>query len=311
MPSERTATTFRFLAAPTDVGQSGVVSAGRVLEWIDKAGYAEAIRWCGGYAVTAYVGNVHFHRSVEVGHMVEVRARLIHTGRTSMHILVEAFSGGPRDNDLKPATRCLMIFVAMDGDKSTPVPALEPDDEASKLLQRWALRRAQVRAEIEEEMLGQVYSSEGTAPKQTLRFLAEPMDVNWGGKVHGGFVMHWIDQAAHVLATCWSGNPSNVAIFTGGVRFYRPMLIGDLVEVEARLLHTGSKSMHIGVHVRSGNPAEGRMETTTYCRTVFVALSEDGNEALPTPRWEPKTAEDHRLDEHAQKLVDIRAKFED
>ena len=29
----------------------------------------------------------------------------------------------------------------------------------------------------------------------TLRFLAEPTDVNFGGKVHGGMVMKWIDQA--------------------------------------------------------------------------------------------------------------------
>jgi hypothetical protein len=29
----------------------------------------------------------------------------------------------------------------------------------------------------------------------TLRFLAEPGDVNFGGKVHGGAVMKWIDQA--------------------------------------------------------------------------------------------------------------------
>ena len=34
--------TLRLLAAPTDAGQSGSVSAGRVLEWIDKAGYAAA-----------------------------------------------------------------------------------------------------------------------------------------------------------------------------------------------------------------------------------------------------------------------------
>ena len=33
----------------------------------------------------------------------------------------------------------------------------------------------------------------------TLRFLAEPMDVNFGGNVHGGTVMKWIDQAAYTL----------------------------------------------------------------------------------------------------------------
>ena len=45
-------------------------SAGRVLEWIDKAGYAAAAGWSGTYAVTAYVGNVRFTRPVEVGEWV-------------------------------------------------------------------------------------------------------------------------------------------------------------------------------------------------------------------------------------------------
>lgn len=34
----------------------------------------------------------------------------------------------------------------------------------------------------------------------TLRFLAEPADVNFGGKVHGGAVMKWIDLAAYACA---------------------------------------------------------------------------------------------------------------
>ena len=38
------------------------------------------------------------------------------------------------------------------------------------------------------------------AEQATLRFLAAPTDVNWGGKTHGGTVMRWIDEAAHVLA---------------------------------------------------------------------------------------------------------------
>ncbi len=28
-----------------------------------------------------------------------------------------------------------------------------------------------------------------------MRFLAQPTDINFGGKVHGGAVMKWIDQA--------------------------------------------------------------------------------------------------------------------
>ena len=34
----------------------------------------------------------------------------------------------------------------------------------------------------------------------TFQFLAEPTDINFGGNVHGGKVMKWIDQAAYACA---------------------------------------------------------------------------------------------------------------
>lgn len=40
----------------------------------------------------------------------------------------------------------------------------------------------------------------------TLRFLAEPSEVNFGCKVHGGTVMKWIDQAGYAGAVGWSGH---------------------------------------------------------------------------------------------------------
>jgi 4-hydroxybenzoyl-CoA thioesterase len=305
--------TLRFLAAPTDAGRSGSVSAGRVLEWIDKAGYAAAAGWSGTYAVTAYVGNVRFTRPVEVGELVEVTARVVHTGRTSMHITVDVASGQPRTRELVPATRCLIIFVAVDEQgRSTPVREFVPWTLGEELQQRWAVRRAELRAEVEAAMAGQSYTDAGTAPRVVMRFLAAPTDVNWGGKVHGGIVMRWIDEAAYVLATHWTGGVDNVAIFTGGVRFYRPLRIGHVVEVEARLLHTGRTSMHIGVHVRSGDPASGPdgMQLTTYCRTVFVGIDAD-RRAVPCPSWVPVNDEDRALDAHAVELVRIRERFGD
>ena len=99
--------------------------------------------------------------------------------------------------------------------------------------------RVDVRKRIVEAMGRVSYTDEGTAERVVLRFLAAPSDVNWGGKVHGGYVMNWIDQAAQVVAERWHAGPV-ASVFAGGVRFYRPMFIGDLVEVTARLLHTGT-----------------------------------------------------------------------
>jgi 4-hydroxybenzoyl-CoA thioesterase len=85
-------------------------------------------------------------------------------------------------------------------------------------------------------------------------------------------------------------------------------MIGDIVEVEARLLHTGRSSMHVSVHVRSGDPKNPQMQLTTHCLTIFVALDEGGRPS-PVPRWEPRTEEDRRLDTHAQHLMQLRSKL--
>jgi len=299
--------TLRFLAAPGDRGYSGSVDGGRVMEWIDKAGYALAAGWSGRYCVTAYVGNVQFRQPVVVGHLVEVTAQIIHTGRSSMHIEVSVTSVDPRGGEPVLTTRCLIIFVAVDEDgRTVEVPTWTPRDDAEVVMQEAAVRRIDLRARIEQAMAAQSYTDAGTAPRAVLRFLAAPSDVNWGGKVHGGIVMRWIDEAAHVVATRWTGSLHTVAVYSGGIRFYRPLFIGDLVEVEARLVHTSTSSMHISVHVRSGDPRRDEMATTTHSLTVFVSLDEDGR-TVGVPTWTPESDEDRALDAHAVELMELRA----
>lgn len=298
--------TLRFLAAPTDTGHDEGVGGGRVLEWIDKAAYACAANWSGTYCVTVYVGDVRFTRPMPVGDMVEARAQLVHTGRSSMHIVVTVSSGHPTQGVLTPSTRCLVVFVAVDSHgKTVAVPPWEPRTDEQRAQQEAATARVAVRAEIEKAMAEQHYTDAGAAPRPVLRFLAAPTDVNFGGKVHGGTVMRWIDDAAYVCAAGWARGPA-VVVYVGGFRFYRPLLVGHVVEVEARLLHTGRSSMHVSVHVRSGAPTEQERRVTTHSLLVYVALDADGR---PTPvlPWEPTTDEDTALDRHARHLIELRS----
>lgn len=142
----------------------------------------------------------------------------------------------------------------------------------------------------------------------TLRFLAEPGDVNFGGKVHGGAVMRWIDQAGYACAVSWSGHYC-VTVYVGGIRFLHPILIGHLVEVQAKLIHTGRTSMHIAVTVRAGDPREGGLNETTRCTMVFVAVSSTGGSAL-VHKWVPETAEDIALEQSALKQMELRQAME-
>ena len=301
--------TLRFLAAPTDVATlGGSIHGGRVLEWIDKSAYALAVGWSGGYCVTAYVGDIRFARPIESGQLVEVTSRLMRTGRSSMDVHVTVSSADPQDGVYTEATTCVVVFVAVDSDgRPTAVPPWTPVTDLDRQLLADAQARVTVRRNIEQAMAEQTYTDASTAPAMTLRFLAAPADVNWGGKAHGGTVMRWIDEAAYVCAAGWSGKTC-VAAYSGGIRFYRPIMIGHIVEVQARLLHTGRSSMHVSLHVRSGDPKAPDLQLTTHCLTIFVALDEHG-EPTPVRSWEPELEEDRRLDVHAQHLIQLRARL--
>ncbi len=75
-------------------------------------------------------------------------------------------------------------------------------------------------------------------------FLAEPGDVNFGGKVHGGAVMKWIDLAAYACSAAWSGKYC-ITAYAGGIRFVAPIHVGNLVEVSAKvILHRSKLNAH-------------------------------------------------------------------
>lgn len=141
----------------------------------------------------------------------------------------------------------------------------------------------------------------------TLRFLAQPTDVNYGGKVHGGAVMKWIDQAGYAAAVAWSGHYA-VTVAVGGIRFLSPIRISDLVTVYAKLVHTGTTSMNFAVEVRARDPKDGAGHgdrLCTHCVIVFVALDAPEGKPVPVPTWTPETDEDRQLGEYARQVMEL------
>ena len=304
--------TLRFMSTPADTAAGGrSVAAGSVMEWIDKAGYACAVGWAGAYCVTAYVGNVRHRRPIPPGSLIEVRARIVYTGRTSMHVVVTVSSSEVSDRVYTPATTCILIFVAKGADgRSAPVPEWHPVSRADRALAEAARLRMPSRTEIKRLMMAEDYTDASRAPRATLRFLVPPGAVNWGGKAHGGTVMRWIDEAAYACAASWTKDGDDashaVGVYSGGIHFFAPVTIGDLVEVEARLLYTSAHSMHLGIRVSSADPrTPHELTLTTQCMTVFVVPGPAGV-ALPVPQWHPETDEDVRLHDHVREILRLR-----
>ena len=150
----------------------------------------------------------------------------------------------------------------------------------------------------------------GTQRDVNFRFLAQPSDVNFGGKVHGGMAMKWIDQAGYACAVGWCGAYC-VTVSVSGIQFIAPILIGDLVTVQARLIHTGSSSMHLQVDVLARDLRRGEDRLATSCVMVFVALDAPDGHPTPEAPWEPLTDEDRRLQVYAKRLAALSREMQD
>lgn len=143
----------------------------------------------------------------------------------------------------------------------------------------------------------------------TLRFLAEPQDVNFGGKVHGGAVMKWIDLAAYACAAGWSGRYC-VTAYAGGINFLAPIHVGSLVEVMAKVIYTGNSSMHIAIEVNACDPKSLNKRLTTSCIVIMAAVDQNGQKET-VPEWIPETEEDKKQHQAAIKLMEVRKQIKD
>lgn len=113
----------------------------------------------------------------------------------------------------------------------------------------------------------------------TIRTIAMPADTNPAGDIFGGWLMSQMDLAAGNVAAFTSGGRS-ATIAVDGMKFHRPVKVGDEVSLYASLVRVGKTSMtiHVGAWRRPRETA--RSEKVTEANFVFVALDDEGR-AIP------------------------------
>jgi acyl-CoA thioesterase YciA len=109
-----------------------------------------------------------------------------------------------------------------------------------------------------------------------IRVVAMPADTNFYGDVFGGWLMSHADVAGGTVAIqVAQGRVATVAV--NEFRFLAPVLVGDLVDLYARLERVGSSSMTVGVRAWSRRePDPGSRQQVAQALISYVAVGEDG-----------------------------------
>lgn len=153
MPGQDREFTMRFLAGVEHRNLLGNVHGGSMMKWMDEGAGTCAVGWSGRPCVTISVSGITFEKPVPIGHIVEVRSRLIQTGRTSMSVAVNVYSRDPRYGAYEEKTSCMMVFVAIDDEgRPAPVPRWEPTAAEDLALQERAMRLRELGQGIQGEL---------------------------------------------------------------------------------------------------------------------------------------------------------------
>lgn len=114
------------LVFPDKTNHYNTLFGGVAISWMDQAAYIAAHRWCRKKVVTAHMSAVDFKYPIAVGAIVELVARVVATGRTSMTVSVDVWLEPFESDDRILAVEGTFIMIALDeNDKPVPVPSLD------------------------------------------------------------------------------------------------------------------------------------------------------------------------------------------
>lgn len=111
---------------PEQTNHYGTLFGGQALALMDKAAFIVASRYARRTVVTASSERCDFHVPVRQGQLVELLARVVATGRTSMTVEIDLFAEDLLTGDRQLGTRGRMVMVALDAHgKPTNIPPLK------------------------------------------------------------------------------------------------------------------------------------------------------------------------------------------
>ncbi len=107
----------------------------------------------------------------------------------------------------------------------------------------------------------------------TISELMLPSHTNFGGKIHGGYIMMIMDEIAFA---CASKHSENYCVTAGvdTVDFLLPIEVGELVTLKAAVNYVGNSSMVIGIRVDAENIQTGKKKHCNSSYFTMVAKSE-------------------------------------
>lgn len=118
------------------------VFGGVIMSMVDRCAALSAMRHCGGQVTTLSIDRILFKEPIRVGELVEVRARVVHVGRTSIAVLADVYAEHIAKGERRHTNECWLTFVHLGDDgKPAAVPRLHLETDEDRQRNAVAVRR--------------------------------------------------------------------------------------------------------------------------------------------------------------------------
>jgi acyl-CoA hydrolase len=139
----------------------------------------------------------------------------------------------------------------------------------------------------------------------TMTEMIMPNDTNPLGNLMGGYLMRWMDIVAAVCA----GKHCEAHVVTASVdnvSFDKPILLGDVITLEAKVTRAFHTSIEIYVEVFAADIKGGNPRKCNHAFFTFVALDDVERKPIPVPQLIPLTAEEEKMFAGAARRREVR-----
>ena len=133
-----------------------------------------------------------------------------------------------------------------------------------------------------------------------------PSDANPAGNVFGGEILKHIDMVAGIVAQRHSQSNA-VTVSMDSVNFLKPVFVGNVLTLNARINYVHNSSMEIEVKAESEDIITGIRTVTGTAFVTFVALDKNGK-PMSAPKLSLKTDEDRTKFEEGKTRMEKRLK---
>ena len=133
-----------------------------------------------------------------------------------------------------------------------------------------------------------------------------PSDANPAGNVFGGEILKHIDMVAGIVAQRHSQSNA-VTVSMDSVNFIKPVYVGNVLKLKARINYVHNSSMEIEVSAEAEDIVTGIKTITGKAFVTFVALDKTGKPSK-APKLILKTDEDRTKFEEGRLRMQARIK---